>query len=65
MNQQLQLGRYEFYPYTDERKHDGETEMTTEEMLEFLKSKLEEPAKKRATKVRSNVRSRVGTTPKR
>ena len=63
MTQQLQLGRYEFYPRTDERKFDKE--MTTEEMLEFLKSKLAEPANKRATKVRSKLRSRVVRRPKR
>lgn len=38
MSQQLQLGKYEFFPYADRRKQ--VPEMTTEEALKYLMASL-------------------------
>ena len=44
MSQQLQLGKYEFFPYGDRRNQ--VPEMTTEEALEYLMARLGKSKKK-------------------
>ena len=58
MSQELQLGKYEFFPYTDQRSQ--VPEMTTEEALEYLMSRLGKAKKKGKVRRRSVERSRQG-----
>lgn len=54
MNDELQLGKYEFFPYDDERgkflKELEQSEMTDEERKKSLEDMLEELRKRRKKK---------------
>jgi hypothetical protein len=51
MSQQLQLGKYEFFPYYDQRNQ--VPEMTTEEAFKYLMARLGKSKKKGQRRKRS------------
>ena len=58
MSQELQLGKYEFFPYSDQRNQ--VPEMTTEEALKYLMTRVGKAKKKGKVRRRSVERSRQG-----
>jgi hypothetical protein len=56
MSQQFQLGKYEFFPYNEQRNQ--LPEITTEEALEYLMSRLQEAKRKGKARRRSVEGSR-------
>lgn len=56
MNQELKIGKYEFYPYTETSPKDTRS---LEELLDFLKAKSTEKKARRTLRVVSPRRRRT------